>query len=46
MVNSYLLKKQSKISIFLKKFLHPFFMNLLINFKNFYRLNKNKKKLI
>ena len=43
MVNSYLLRKQSRISIFLKKILHPFLVNHLINFINFYRLNKKKK---
>ena len=43
MVNSYLLRKPSRISIFLKKILHPFLVNHLINFKNIYRLNKKKK---
>jgi len=34
-VNSYLLKKPSRISFFLKKFLHPFLKNMLKNLKNF-----------
>ena len=46
MVNSYLLRKQSRISIFLKKILHPFLVNHLINFINFYRLNKKKKLIL
>ena len=41
--NSYLLKKPSKIGIFLKKLLPSFFIVLLIEFKNFYTINKKKK---
>ena len=42
-LNSYLLKKPSKIGNFLKKLLPPFFIVLLIEFKNFYTINKKKK---
>jgi len=42
-VESYLLRKPSKISIFLKKILHPFLVNFLINFKKIYTLNKKNK---
>ena len=42
-VKSYLLRKPSRISISLKKILHPFLVNLLINFKNFYKLNRKEK---
>ena len=41
-LNSYLLKKPSKIGNFLKKFLHPFFITLLIEFKKFCTINKKK----
>ena len=41
--NSYLLKKPSKIGNFLKKLLPSFFIVLLIEFKNFYIINKKKK---
>ena len=42
-LNSYLLKKPSKIGDFLKKFLHPLFIVLLIELKNFYKIKKKKK---
>ena len=42
-LNSYLLKKPSKIGGFLKKFLHPLFIVLLIELKNFYKIKKKKK---
>ena len=42
-LNSYLLKKPSKIGGFLKKFLHPLFIVLLIELKNFYKLKKKNK---
>ena len=42
-VKSHLLRRPSRINIFLKKNLHPIFVNLLINFKNFYKLNKKEK---
>ena len=41
-LNSYLLKKPSKIGGFLKKFLHPLFIVLLIELKNFYKIKKKK----
>ena len=42
-LNSYLLKKPSKIGKFLKKILHPFFIILLIKFKDFYTMKKKPK---
>ena len=42
-LDSYLLKKPSKIGNFSKKFLHPFFIKLLIELKNFCTINKKKK---
>lgn len=42
-VKSHLLRRPSRINIFLKKNLHPILVNLLINFKNFYKLNKKEK---
>ena len=45
-LNSYLLKKPSKIGGFLKKFLHPLFIVLLIELKNFYKIKKKKKNNI
>ena len=42
-LNSYLLKKPSKIGNFLKKFLHPFFITLLIEFKNSYTIKQKEK---
>ena len=42
-INSYLLKKPSKIGNFLKKFLHPFFITLLIEFKNSYTIKQKEK---
>ena len=42
-VKSHLLRRSSRINIFLKKNLHPILVNLLINFKNFYKLNKKEK---
>jgi len=45
-LNSYLLKKPSKIGGFLKKFLHPLFIMLLIELKNFYKIKKKKKLIL
>ena len=45
-LNSYLLKKPSKIGGFLKKFLHPLFIVLLIELKNFYKIKKKKKLIL
>ena len=45
-LNSYLLKKPSKIGNFSKKFLHPFFIKLLIELKNFCTINKKKKLIL
>ena len=42
-IKSYLLKKPSKTNTYLKKKLHPFFINQLINLKNFYGINRKKK---
>ena len=42
-LNSYILKKPSQIGKFLKKILHPFFIILLIKFKNFYTMKKKTK---
>ena len=42
-IESYLLRKPSRISIFLKGILHPFLVSLLINLKNFSTFNKRKK---
>jgi hypothetical protein len=41
-LNSYLLRKTSKIGNYFKKFLHPFLITLLIEFKNFYTIKKKK----
>ena len=42
-IKSYSLKKPSKTKTYLKKKLHPFFINQLINLKNFCGINKKKK---
>ena len=42
-LNSFILKKPSKIGDFLKKFLHPLLIVLLIELKNFYKIKKKKK---
>tara|TARA_B100000242_G_C42804704_1_gene374194 strand:+ start:81 stop:389 length:309 start_codon:yes stop_codon:yes gene_type:complete len=45
-LNSFILKKPSKIGDFLKKFLHPLLIVLLIELKNFYKIKKKKKLIL